>query len=191
MRLFLSRPMIVDLNKPVVETADEKGCVYTCKEPGGSLIAGLAVAVIGILIAPVFLEILLGTYPLTIDGFLAGLFLSSSRAVGYDMPNPVANYVVFFAMSLIAGMVTMKPSKALALPFVVLAINIIAFFFLALFILGISISYADFFNGFFINLVPFALTIVVPSLSGCLIMRSLLSMKKCYIKGKGAVFKEN
>ena len=193
-RVFKMRPpvihsMIVDLEKSVVDNIDDKQCVYTCREPGGSLIIGTAIAIAGIVLVPAFLDIVGGMFPFTIDGFLNSVMLSVSIAVGYTLPIPAHYLVFYFTCSFLGGMACLKQIKSVIMPLVVLATCLLVFFFLALFVLGISIAYNVFFAGIGMFMLPFAVSIVVPSLLGSLTSKGMLSAKKCHVRGKGVTVK--
>jgi hypothetical protein len=88
-------------------------------------------------------------------------------------------------------MACLKQTISLVMPLVILAIDVLVFFFLALFILGISIAYNVFFSGIGIFMFPFAVAIVAPSLLGGLATKAMLSTKKCHIRGKGVTVKNS
>ncbi len=182
--------MLVDLDKPIAEAVSEKQCLFSVREPKGSIPGAIGAMVAGALIIPVLVNAAELGIPLTIDNFLGLLFEESSRVIGYHASLSFSLYVIHFMASLIAGMIALKHVKALITPIASIAAVILVFLFLALFILGIPINYNDFFVGLTGSLLSFALLLVLPCIAGALAMHFYLSRKSCYIIGKGTVTKE-
>lgn len=174
---------MIDLSKPVVDNVAERDCLYSCKEPRGSLIVGIAGMVIGLIIIPVFMTFVETSTPINPDTFLLFMFNAFSEVLGYTPISRFYMFVLYFMFSFMSGMACVKPTKSLALPFTFIAISILGFFFLALFIIGIPINYTVFCFGLLYNMLAFAVTILFPSLLGSVATRLTLSKKSCFIKG--------
>jgi len=167
----------------------EKGCLFQCSEPRGNIAVGIAIMAAGFIIVPTFVRITEGSIPITTDSFLTALFLEVSNALNYNVTSGITTYVIYFLFSMIAGMTMIKASRSLILAPLFFGVLFIVFFFLAYFILGITVDINTFMTGLGAGLLLFLVTMLLPSLLGAAIMTALFSLKKCYVSGKGTLSK--
>lgn len=182
--------MKINIDQTIPENMKDERCFFKCDEPKGSTIAGVLVMFLGIIFVPLMLKMLDGTVPVTLDGFLNGVFAELARVFGYIISPSTSELVFYAAFSMIAGILTIKAFKAVAVPIVFIGICMLAFFFLALFYLGIPIDYGLFFGNFVNFLLVFGVSMMLPCLAGMLISYVIISKKKCFVMGKGTTIKQ-
>lgn len=168
----------------------EKECLFQCNEPRGNVAVSLAIMAAGFIIVPTLIRIASGSIPFTTDVFLQSLFLEVSNAINYMPTSSLMTYVIYFMFSLLAGMLMIKPSRSLVLAPIFIGVLALVFFFLAYFILGITVDMDVFMFGIGAGLFLFLVTMLSPSLLGAIISTALFSLKKCYVMGKGTVIKK-
>ena len=177
--------MKIDLEQSIPQNMSDERCFFKCDEPKGSMLAGILTLFIGIILVPVLVSMVDGTIPVTLNDFLQGLFNEFAKFFNYTISLEIGDYVLYMAFSTIAGIVAIKPLKALGMPLAFIGINLLGFFFLALFYLGIAIDYDLFFAGMVRSLLVLLIGVVAPCLVGVMLSRVIVSRKKCFVMGKG------
>jgi len=182
--------MKINIDQPIPESMNDERCFFKCDEPKGSILAGLIVMLLGIIFTPIIIQLLEGTLPLTLDGFLMSLYTEFARVFYYGV-SPTTNELMLYALfSLVAGIVTIKAWKGGIVTVAFMGIALIGFFFLALFYFGIVIDYDLFFGNFLTVLLTIGLSILFPCLFGVFMSYIIMKRKNCFVMGKGTTLKQ-
>jgi hypothetical protein len=168
----------------------EKECVFQCDDPRGSIITSIIIMAAGFIFIPLIVDIINSAISFTGDTVLQSIYTSVASIINYSPSFSARNYVIYFMISIIAGMLATRPVNALIAPMVTIAISLVAFFFISFFLSGYPVDYGVLIFGLSGIWFPLVVVMLFPSFLGVLVARVMYAKKSCYVLGKGMAVKK-